>query len=55
VPSGGQISEVPFLRPFWTTLAGSAFGTMLHETVIPNFVSITGILLPDYIRALYAR
>lgn len=54
-PSAGQAFELPFLRPFWTAINGSGFGSLLHETVIPNFVSITGFLLPDYIKALYAR
>jgi uncharacterized membrane protein required for colicin V production len=54
-PSGGQVSEVPFLRPFWTSLNASGFGSLLHETVIPNFVGITGFMLPDYLKGLYAR
>lgn len=54
-PSAGQTFELPFLRPFWTAINASGFGSLLHQTVIPNFVSITGFLLPDYIRALYAR
>lgn len=54
-PSGGEVSELPFLRPFWTALNASGFGSLLHETVIPNFVTIFGFLLPDYIKAVYAR
>ncbi len=54
-PSGGQVSELPFLRPFWMSLNVSGFGTLLHQTVIPNFVALTGFLLPDYIKALYTR
>ncbi|HYO43557.1 MAG TPA: CvpA family protein [Candidatus Limnocylindrales bacterium] len=54
-PSGGEVSELPFLRPFWTAVNASGFGSLLHETVIPNFVTIFGFLLPDYIKAVYAR
>ena len=52
-PSGGQVSELPFLRPFWTALNESSFGNLLHQTVIPNFIALTGFLIPDYIEALY--
>ena len=54
-PSGGQGFELPFLRPFWSALNESSFGSLLHTTVIPNFVALTGFLLPDYIKALYVR
>jgi uncharacterized membrane protein required for colicin V production len=54
-PSAGQTFELPFLRPFWTAVNASGFGVLLHQQVIPNFVAITGFLLPDYLKALYVR
>lgn len=53
-PTTARIEEVPFLRPIWESLNGSAFGSVLHQTVIPNFVNLFGFLLPDYIKAVYA-
>ncbi len=54
-PSAGQEFELPFLRPFWMAINASGFGSLLHGTVIPNFVAIMGFMLPDYVKALYAR
>lgn len=52
-PPQPEISEVPFLRSFWTALDASSFGSLLHETLIPNFVSVFGFLLPQYISETY--
>jgi uncharacterized membrane protein required for colicin V production len=52
-PVTAQIDEVPFARSFWEALNTSSFGSLLHHQVIPNFVSLTGFLLPEYIRASY--
>lgn len=46
-------TEVPVLRPFWTTLNESSFGALLHQQVIPNFISVTSFLMPASIRATY--
>ncbi len=54
-PTIARIEEVPLLRPIWESLNASTFGSLLHQQVIPNFVSLTGFLLPDYLRAVYAR
>jgi uncharacterized membrane protein required for colicin V production len=52
-PSAPKVSEVPVLRPFWEALNASAFGQLLHETVIPNFLSIVGFLVPPSVREPY--
>lgn len=52
-PRQPEVQEVPFLRTFWEAMDASSFGRLLHETVIPNFVTIFGFLLPDYITATY--
>ncbi len=52
-PATAPIDEVPFLRSLWTALNDSGFGNLLHQQVIPNFVSIVGFLLPDYVKATY--
>jgi uncharacterized membrane protein required for colicin V production len=54
-PTTAPIEEVPLLRPVWEALNGSSFGSLLHQQVIPNFVNVTGFLLPEYIKAVYAR
>lgn len=53
-PAAATVSEVPFLRPIWEALNASGFGTLLHQTVIPNFVSLFGFMLPDFLKATYA-
>ena len=53
-PNAPAVDEVPFLRPFWEALNASGFGSLLHETVIPNFVNLFSPLLPDYIKATYS-
>jgi uncharacterized membrane protein required for colicin V production len=52
-PSAPKVNEVPILRPFWEALNASAFGQLLHETVIPNFLSIVGFLVPQAVREPY--
>jgi uncharacterized membrane protein required for colicin V production len=53
-PVTAPISEVPFLRSFWTALNGSGVGALLHGQVIPNFVNLFSFLIPDFIKATYA-
>lgn len=53
LPQGNN--EIAFLRPFWETIDGSATGSLLHGTVIPGFIGIFGLLLPDSVRAVYGR
>ena len=45
--------EIHHFRNFWTPLTDSATGHILHETIIPRFVQIFGILLPDSVEAVY--
>ena len=45
--------ELPFLRDFWNTVNQSGTGALLHQTVIPNFISLTAFLIPDSIKLLY--
>jgi len=45
--------EIGFLRSFWESLNASGTGHILHDTVIPNFVSLFGFLIPESIKALY--
>jgi uncharacterized membrane protein required for colicin V production len=52
-PTAPQVEEVPFLRSFWSSLNASSIGSMLHQTVIPNFLNLIGLLVPEYIKATY--
>jgi uncharacterized membrane protein required for colicin V production len=45
--------ELPFLRQAWTGLNGSGTGELLHSQVIPRFVSLFSLLIPNAIRAVY--
>ena len=54
-PSTGDPTELPLLRPIWDAINGSATGHLLHEQLIPSFVTLTGFLLPQSIRVVYAR
>ena len=54
-PSNGDPTELPLLRPIWEAINGSATGHLLHEQIIPGFVTVTGFLLPQSIRVVYAR
>ncbi len=47
--------EIGFLRSFWETVNGSGTGTLLHETMIPGFITVTGFLIPTSVRALYGK
>jgi membrane protein required for colicin V production len=46
-------NELGFLRTFWDTLNGSATGSILHETAIPVLLALTGLFIPDSVKALY--
>lgn len=48
-------TELPLLRPVWEAINSSGTGRVLHENLIPSFISITGFLLPASVRALYGR
>ncbi len=47
--------EIGILRSFWETVNGSATGDLLHQTVIPGFITITAFLIPQQVRALYGK
>lgn len=53
--SAPDSTELAFIREFWTAINGSWTGGLLHQTVIPAFVAITGFLLPAGVRATYGR
>jgi uncharacterized membrane protein required for colicin V production len=45
--------ELPFLRSFWTAIDTSQTGEILHQTVIPGFLSIVSFLIPNDVLVLY--
>jgi membrane protein required for colicin V production len=45
--------EIHHFRNFWEPLNASATGQILHTTIIPRFVDIFGILLPDSVEGIY--
>jgi uncharacterized membrane protein required for colicin V production len=45
--------EVPLLANLWTAIDGSRIGQTLHETAIPNFLSLVRFLVPSGILATY--
>ena len=56
--TGGRVvdaDEVPVLRAAWTAINESGTGALLHETVIPGFLALTGLLVPQSVLALYRR
>jgi uncharacterized membrane protein required for colicin V production len=52
-PTTSEVDELPFLRGFWEAINTSTVGSVLHQTVIPNFVNLFGFFLPEYIKATY--
>jgi len=45
--------ELPLLRDLWTAIDGSGIGSLLHTSVIPGFINVTGFLIPESIKLLY--
>ena len=45
--------ELPVLRDLWTALDGSQVVAVFRQSIIPTFLSITGFLVPSYLRSLY--
>ena len=45
--------ELPFLRDVWNALNTSGTGSLLHGSLIPNFIGVTSFLIPESIRLLY--
>ena len=54
VPVAPDNEPLGFLRTFWNALDASGTGTFLHTQVIPQFVSLFSLLLPEYVKATYA-
>ena len=54
-PSSADPSELPVLRPVWEAINGSWTGQVLHDQLIPSFVTLTAFLLPEAIRSVYRR
>jgi uncharacterized membrane protein required for colicin V production len=48
-----QDNEIVLLRPLWTAINDSGTGALLHDTIIPAFIGITGFLIPESYRAIY--
>lgn len=47
--------EIGILRWFWELVNASGTGVLLHQTVIPGFITITAFLIPEQVRALYGK
>lgn len=45
--------ELPFLRDFWGALDGSKFADLFRQTLIPAVFVLTGLFVPDKIKATY--
>jgi len=45
--------ELPLLRDLWTAIDGSGIGSLLHTSVIPGLINVTGFLIPESIKLLY--
>jgi uncharacterized membrane protein required for colicin V production len=52
-PTTASGDELPLMRSFWEAINTSSVGSLLHQTVIPNFISLFGFFLPEYIKATY--
>lgn len=51
IPADPQ--ELPFVRDFWGALDGSKFAGVFRDTLIPVFFVLTGLFVPDKIKADY--
>ena len=46
--------ELPFLRTIWEALDPTKFAALFRETLIPAFFALTGLFIPENIKANYA-
>ena len=46
--------ELPFLRAIWEGLDATKFVALFRETLIPAFFALTGLFIPENIKANYA-
>ncbi len=49
----GDLDELPYLREVWTAMNSSEVGSLLHQTVIPNFLRLVSFLVPASVLATY--
>ena len=52
IPADPQ--ELPFLRTIWEALNTTKFVELFRDTLIPAFFALTGLFIPDTIKANYA-
>ncbi len=52
IPADPQ--ELPFLRTIWEALNTTKFVELFRDTLIPAFFALTGLFIPDTIKAKYA-
>ena len=45
--------EIPFLRNFWSVLDTSATAELFRSRLIPGFIQVFGLLIPQDLQALY--
>jgi uncharacterized membrane protein required for colicin V production len=48
-------NELPLLRDLWGALDGSRFAEVFRETLIPGFILLLGLFIPDKIEQAYPR
>ena len=46
--------ELPFLRTIWEALDPTKFAILFRDTLIPAFFALTGLFIPENIKANYA-
>ena len=46
--------ELPFLRTIWEALDTTKFAILFRDTLIPAFFALTGLFIPENIKANYA-
>ncbi len=45
--------EFGVLRQFWDAMNTSGTGQLLHDAIIPAFLTVTGLFVPDAVKAVY--
>ena len=46
--------ELPFLRTIWEALDPTKFAELFRQTLIPALIALTGLFIPETIKANYA-
>jgi uncharacterized membrane protein required for colicin V production len=52
---GTNPNEIDILRWCWDQVSNSGTYSVLQQTVIPGFITITAFLIPEQVRALYGK